>query len=361
MSYLIDIGRVRQYLNHAVRAEMVWESTKADIRFLGRARRGLLPTSLDRLPDGGDPFPAFRARSLPGLSDRRTAVIATGGSGALASMLGVVRVLEEAGIAPVGYGVCSGSALFGVPLAAGMSVAQVAAETLALHPRDYLDPDWSAAALAPVRLGRGWSGLIRGDALEATYRRMLGDVTLGELPTPVWLPVFNIEDNRLEYLGPDTHPDLPAARAVRLAVGLPVAIQPAELSGGWWLDGGIIEILPAEPFLVGDRCDVAIVVNGFYAPGFEPDREPRWRDSALSILHMANQGRVMQHAHIARRSIADLRAAVPDVVELAPVDYRLVQGAGLYAEFLDNRRWTTYMVDGYKCAAETLPDWEPAG
>jgi NTE family protein len=359
LSYVIDIARVRQYFNHALRAEMVWNSTKADVRFLDRARRGLFPLPIDRPGPVPDPFPAFQARELPALADQRVAIIATGGSGALASTVGVARVLEEAGITPTGYGVCSGSALFGVPLAAGMSPAEVAAETLAMQPRDYIDPDWSSLAKAPLTMGRGWSGLLRGDALEDFYRRMLGDVTLGELPTPVWMPVVNIEQNRLAYIGPDTHPELSAARAVRLAVGLPVAIQPGELAGNWWLDGGIVEILPSRPFLDEDRCDAAIVVNGFYSPGFHADEEPTWHESRLSILRMASQARVMQHAHIARRSLTDLHEAIPATVELTPVDYEIVQGAGLYAEFLDNQHWAEHMAAGYACAADVLPSWQP--
>jgi NTE family protein len=195
--------------------------------------------------------------------------------------------------------------------------------------------------------------------VEQTYRRMLGDITLGELPTPVWFPVFNIEDNRVQYVGPDSHPHLPAARAVRMAVGLPIAFQAAELDSGWWLDGGIIDILPSDPFVVDDRCDLAIVVNGFYQPGFISEREPRWRDSALSILHVANQTRLSAHVRIARRNFDDLCRAIPDVIELTPVEYSKVQGAGLYAEFLDNRRWAGYMADGYHSATSALATWQP--
>jgi NTE family protein len=175
----------------------------------------------------------------------------------------------------------------------------------------------------------------------------------------VWFPVLNIEDNRVQYIGPDSHPDLAAARAVRMAVGLPLAFQPSELDSGWWLDGGIIDILPSDPFVVDDRCDLAIVVNGFYQPGFISEREPRWRDSTLSVLHMSNQTRLSAHVRIARRNFEDLHRAVPDVLELAPVDYSTVQGAGLYSEFLDNRRWAGYMADGYHSATTALTTWTP--
>jgi NTE family protein len=355
----MDIGRVRQYFGHAVRAELVLQSTRADVWYLDRMRRGLLPLPIDRPGPLVDPFPPLQARRLPDLEGLRVAVIATGGSGALASVVGVARALEEAGVQPVGYGVCSGSAMFGIPLAAGMSAAEVAAETQALRARDYLDPDWRGLAVAPLRVGRGWSGLIRGEAIEQVYRRMLGDITLGELPTPVWLPVLNIEDNQVQYLGPDSHPDLPAARAVRMAVGLPLAVQPAEMDSGWWLDGGIIDILPSGPFVSDDRCDLALVVNGFYRPGFNSDREPRWRESALSVLHVANQTRLSAHVRIARRNFDDLRRAVPNVIELAPVEYSAVQEAGLYAEFLDNRRWAGLMADGYHSATTALATWQP--
>jgi NTE family protein len=358
IGYLLDIGRIGQYLRNAERMRAHLASPAADLRFLRQVRRAALPLPIDRdPPDFTDPFPPFTRRDLPALEGRRVAVIASGGSGVQGSLVGVVRVLEEAGVTPVGYGVCSGSALFGIPLAAGLSTQDVAAATLRLRPRDYVDFDWRALAAMPTRLARGWSGLVRGDKVERIYREILGDVTLGDLPVPVWFPLWNVEENRLAYVGSSTHPDIPAAHAVRMAVALPTAIQPTELDGGWWFDGGIVDILPAQPFLEEGACDLAIVINGFYAEGFEPDHEPQWRESILSILRVASQSRLMQHIELARRSISDLRRAVPDTIELTPVSYGRVRGAGLYGEFLDNGSWPEYMADGYRAADEALTAW----
>lgn len=352
--YLTDIQRVRQYMNWPVRAGIFWRATRGDLQFVRQLRTGFLPLPTDRPGDFVDPFPSMRPRVIEELQGRRVALIGTGGSGALAALVGVARVLEEARVEPVAYGVCSGSALFGIPLAAGLTPEAVAREIHQLSAGDYIDPDWLALAAAPWRLLRGWAGVVRGDRLEATYRRILGDVMMGELPTPVFLPIWNIERNRLEYVGPDTHPDLPAARAVRMAVALPLAIQPNELDGGYWLDGGIVEILPVQPFVEQDLCDVAIVVNGFYPPGFLADEEPHWRDKPLSIIHVANQTRTMQHLQLARHAMADLRRVVPEVIELNPVPYDRVQGAGLYGQFLDTREWPQFMTDGYEAADARL-------
>jgi len=350
---LIDIQRVRQYFNLAARGRMLLETVRQDATFLDQARRGLLPLPFDDVEAPDNPFPAFE-RHPPGcVAGRRVAVVATGGSGSQASLVGVVRALEERGTAPVAYAACSGAALFAVPLAAGFSTDQVCDAVLALRPVDYLDPGWRDLAALPLRLGRGWAGLIKGEKLERVYREIVGDITLGELPIPVFIPLWNVEQNRLEYLGPDTHPDLPAARAVRMAVALPIAVEPVELDGGWWMDGGIVDILPAEPFVTADRCDLALVVNGFYPPGMGADEEPHWKERPLSLFRLGSQTRTMQHLQLARRSLTALREAT-DVELLEPVPYDRVHGAGLYGLFLDSREWATFMRQGYDAASVAL-------
>jgi NTE family protein len=347
LSYLTDLARVGQYLRIPVHAARAWRAVRDDAAILDQLRRGLLP-SLSRDEDVDPPTifppPTDSVTPWPG---RRVAVIATGGSGALASVIGVVRALQEAGITPVGFGLCSGSTMFGIPLAAGMSTDEAASALLAMHPADYLDPDWSRLLTAPLRLGQGWAGLMHGEAVEEHFRDLLGDLTLAELDIPVWFPVWNVERNRLRYISSYDDPELSAARAVRMAIALPLAFEPVDYRGESYLDGGIVEILPAQPFTSADRCDVAVVVNGFYRPGFEADEDLRWRDEPFSLIRLTGQTRLMGHVDTARRSLADLTRAA-QVHELTPVPYGTVQSAGLYTEFVDRRGWADYMRFGHE-------------
>ncbi len=136
-------------------------------------------------------------------SGQRIALAATGGSGAMASLVGAARAFEEAGLRPALISLCSGSALFAFPWRPG-SVPRKWRPSPSLLPQDYIDVDWlQLPRLAPT-LGRGLGGIMRGDAIEEAYRRLLGDMTLGDLPMPAYPPIWNVEQNRVEFQGDDT-------------------------------------------------------------------------------------------------------------------------------------------------------------
>ena len=92
---------------------------------------------------------------------------------------------------PALISLCSGSALFGLPIAAGIPADDVAAFCLGLRPDGCVDVDWRRLALLAPTLARGFAGIIRGERLEATYRELLGDMTLGELPIPAYAPIWS--------------------------------------------------------------------------------------------------------------------------------------------------------------------------
>ncbi|MGZ6994903.1 MAG: patatin-like phospholipase family protein [Acidimicrobiia bacterium] len=356
---VLDVFRLRQYFDVIVRGRDLIEGVRDDAGFIGDIRRALVSLPIDSWPEPTSPFAPARPRHATE-SSVRVALCATGGSGALASVVGAARAFEERGMQPALLSLCSGSALFGFPLAAGIPADEVAAFTLGLRPRDYVDVDWRhLAALAPT-LARGFAGIIRGERLEAAYRDLLGGLTLGEMPIPAYAPIWNIEHNRVEFVGPRTHPDLTVARAVRMAVSLPLFVEPVELGGGYWCDGGIVDIFPVVPALdLEPRADAAVAINGFYPSEFVGEDANGWEQHAASIVTIAGQVRTCQQTELARVNLRRLRAAMP-VAMIEPVPYEKVRGLGFYRQFLSNREWPQFMQAGRTSGLRALEQLDTA-
>lgn len=352
---VLDIFRLRQYFDVVVRSRQLAEGVRRDASFLDLTRRSVLETPFDRRhTTDRHPFPPKQVTPLPELDGRRVALVSTGGSGALASIVGAARAFEEHGIRPSVISVCSGSALFGFPLAAGLSSDQVAFFVGGLRPADYVDVDWLRLLMVLPSRGRGFAGVLRGDRLEHTYRRLLGDMRLRDLVIPAYAPIWNVEHNVVDFVGPATHPDLPVARAVRMAVALPLFYDPVPLDGGYWCDGGIVDIFPVRPVLdLEPASDAAVAVNGFYPPGFSGEDVTGWHDQTLSILEMAAQVRTCQQAQLARDHLEQLRRAMP-VELIEPVPYTVVQGIGFYRQFLDTSDWPGFMRAGRSAAVAAI-------
>lgn len=345
---LVDVFRVRQYFNAITVARSLAAGVADDAGFLFDARRALLPLPFEGRaprPVARPVFPPRQVTPSADLSRRRVAIAATGGSGALASLVGVARAFEERALTPAAISVCSGSALFGFPLAAGIPADDVASFVLSLRPRDYVDLDLRGLVELPLRAGRGFTGLLRGEAVEEAYRGLLGDLRLRDLPIPVFAPLWEVDHNRLVHIGPDTHPDLPVARAVRMSVALPLFIASVELDGSWWCDGGVVDIFPVRPLLDRVHPDAVVAVNGFYPPGFTGEDETGWRERSMSILYAASQVRTSQQVALARENLARLREQC-EVVLVEPVPYGKVRGSGFYRQFLDSSEWPGFMRAG---------------
>ena len=359
LSPVIDVFRMRQYFNVITRTRQLADLVRQDASFLRTVRRALITLPFETaLQVETQPFPDATPRRLDhALGGRRFGLVATGGSGALASVVGVWKALEESHITPDVVSVCSGSSLFGFPLAAGIPAEEVAEFTLSLRTEDYVDVNWPGLASVAFDVGRGFAGMVVGDRIEQTYRRLLGDMTLADLPVPCYAPIWNIEENRLEYAGPRTHPELSVARMIRAAIAIPLFIDPVKIDGLHWCDGGIVDIFPVRPVLeIEERCDVVLAVNGFYPPNFEGESAYGWKESRASVLRIAAQVRTSQQIELARTSLERLRAET-DVMMIDPVPYTMVMGAGFYKHFIDRTAWPDFMRAGRAEGLHALRAW----
>lgn len=353
---LLDALRIRQYFNVITAAREVAEGVRDDAAFLTALRRAVLPLPGEARGTGErHPFSPLRRSPVRRLAGKRVALLATGGSGALACIVGVARAFEEAGVTPSTISLSSGSALFGFPLAAGKTADEVAEFTLGLRTHELVDVDWRRLATLLPTAARGFTGFLRGERIEAAYTEWLGDIRLAELAVPAYAPVWNVEHNRLEFIGPRTHPELPVARAVRMAVALPLFIEAVTYRGAHYYDGATGDIFPVRPVLdIESPPDVAVAVNAFYPPEFAGDDVSGWVSRRGSIFIAAGQVKSVQHIQLARENLARLRREVPEVMVLNPVSYAKVRGVGLYRLFFDNSSWPEFMRAGHRAATRAL-------
>lgn len=352
----IDIFRVREYFDGLTEIRDLERRMREDAEFVGAVRRALIRLPADPKPPlpADPPWPARKAKP-PVRAQVRLGIVASGGSGALASLVGVLKACEELGVRPRAMSFASGAALFGYPLAAGKSPDDVARFVLQAGPTAWVDANWRGlAGILPFQ-GRGFAGIIKGSKLEGAYAEFLGDTRLGDLQIDTYAPVWNIEHNRLEYIGPSTHPELKVSRAVRMAVSLPLFVDPVPWRGGHWCDGGIVDIFPVHPILdLAPKCDVVLGVNCFYPPEFAGEDASGWQKRRWSMLDIADQVVAAQHVQLARENLRRLRAEVGTVLMIDPVPYELVRRAGFYAQFLDHSRWPEFMQAGRRAALAAL-------
>jgi NTE family protein len=331
--------------------------TGQDARLLARVARALAP-----LPQAQPPrAPVFAPREplrVRALEGKRIGLVASGGSGATAALCGIRRALEEASLDVVALSACSGSVLFATLWAAGLSSDQMARFWLDLAARDYVDPDWRALARAPFSRFRGYGGLLRGTAIEQRYRDRFGDLALGETKIPLSAVVWNIDLNRVEYIGSRATPELGLAQAARVAISIPVFVEPVRLGAHMYGDGGVVDIFPTPPLLAEEPLDVIFGVNCYMPPDFAGEDVTGWNEQTWSILRASGQLRYAAYLELAREHA---RALGERLILLHPVPYAEVRGARFYDTFLDRRRWPEFMRLGHQAARAALQRIADAG
>ncbi len=324
-----------------------------DLSIVRTAIRELGPGRRRERPHPEPVFEPARPLDLAGLRGARVGVLSSGGSGATASLVGVQRALEEAGVVPVVISACSGSVLFASLWAAGMSSDQIARFWLGMRTADYVDPDWGALARAPLRRLRGWAGLLRGDALERTYDEQLGGMRLGATRIPLHVVAWDIDRNRVRDVSSATTPEMTVARAARIAISIPLMVEPVRVGDVWYGDGGIVDIFPAQPILDAGPLDLVIATNTYLPPGFHGEDVRTWHERTWSILRASGQLRFSVYLELARQHA---RALGDALVLLEPVPYDQVRGARFYETFLDRSEWPGFMRMGHAAARAALEE-----
>lgn len=347
----LDPNNLRPFFDALAVLRDTAQSLREDRDFVRVARRTLLPLPFER-EQRLDPEPFGPKEPLPlrELSSKRLAVVGSGGSGATASIVGLQRAFEEAGLEPVAISAASGAVLFGVLWASGFDAAAVARFWLELPQRDYVDPDWRALYRSSRRGFEGWAGLMRGEAVERALRKFVGDRRLGDARIPFSMVAWNVDLNRVEHLGTLATPDLPVAVAARIAISIPIFVEPVRVGNHFYGDGGIIDIFPLRPVLEHDP-DAILGLNCYLPENFSGEDVTGWRQRRFAILRASGQLRWSGMVALAREQA---RLAGDKLHLLHPVPYAEVRGARFYETFVDRSRWPHFMQLGRAATREAL-------
>ena len=354
LSRIVGPFQVKQYFHWVSHALALSNDLQEDLSFVQALRQALLPIPyLDHDPVfDTDLFPPFRPFTVDALAGKKIGIVATGGSGALISSLGVMRALEEAGLEVAALSARPGPALVLAPIAARLGGPEAVDFALGWRSDQYIDPEWRTLLKAPVTLGRGFTGVIKTEALERLYHQRLGGVMVGNLPIPFYANLWEIDHNRLLYPGTLSTPDMRLARLVRASITLPVFMQPIEIDGALCGDGGVINVFPVQPLVDHHpEIDFFIGINAFYPENFDGEDHSGWQHKTWSVLRVSPQSRHGQHLEAARMQ---LRLIQDRCLLLHPVPYHEIKGVKFYEQFIDRTRWSEFIVRGYYHARRTL-------
>lgn len=205
----------------------------------GAFESGLAPPG--QSGSGDAPGGAWEPAPLDRLGDTLWVVMGGGGLKGLAH-LGAWQALEEAGVPVAGVLGTSIGGLVGACVAGGMTWEEMAPRALRLERKE----------IARVNRGAVWvngirePGVFQGDELREYIEDLLPVHDWDALEIPFQTNAVNLGTGRTEWFGPGARTDVSLVDALYATCALPPFYPPAELDGGYFVDGGVLETLPLD-------------------------------------------------------------------------------------------------------------------
>ena len=236
------------------------------------------------------------------------------------ALVGLFKAMEDVGLYDeiVAFSAASGSAPWCALAAQGWSPSEMWDIAGSIRDKSvYEDPHMLGLVSAAIRSLRrrellpGWTGIMRGDRLRDWLYDHLGTVDFEDLPKPLYLTAFDINEARGCLFGPGmTAARVQVAKAVRASTAIPwgfrhedIVISPGERAHGFW-DGGVVSSLPIWPLIEFENVDTAIVLDA--AAVTEPAGREWISIDSMDVLDMAE---AMLDGHVAAANEMEVRYA----------------------------------------------------
>jgi NTE family protein len=173
--------------------------------------------------------------------DPFTLVLSGGGLKGLAH-IGVLRALEERDLTP---GLVVGSSmgsLVAAAWAAGMPLKEMTERALAVRRRDIFQVAHVDMALKRMRS----PAVYRREPLDFLIESLVGSRTFEDLERPLVINTVELNTGMQTFWGLPGLRNVRVADAVFASCALPGIFPPREIDGRWYVDGAVIENLPAQ-------------------------------------------------------------------------------------------------------------------
>ncbi|MFZ4426299.1 MAG: patatin-like phospholipase family protein [Saprospiraceae bacterium] len=166
----------------------------------------------------------------------------SGGGARGIAHIGVLQALEENGIYPTALAGASAGAVVGALYAAGLA------------PSEILDFVKDSKLWRIFRIGLPTDGLARLGYLRERLTGMIRADDFSALEKPLFVSVTNLNLGTPEIRSEGTLLD-----SILASCSIPLIFKPIELNGQIYVDGGVLNNLPASP--LREICDTVIGVN----------------------------------------------------------------------------------------------------
>jgi NTE family protein len=191
------------------------------------------PVAVEPVPSTGSPTPAVVAPDLPIVARvlPRIGLALGGGAARGFAHVGVIQVLEEAGIRPSMVAGTSAGSLVASIYASGKSGLQLqrVAETM------------EEAAITDWTLPLFNRGMLRGDALAKYVNAQVGARLIENMPLPLGILATDLKTGQsMLFQRGDT------GTAVRASSAVPALFEPVKISGREYVNGGLVSPIPVR-------------------------------------------------------------------------------------------------------------------
>jgi NTE family protein len=172
----------------------------------------------------------------------KTGLVLSGGGTRGYAHLGVISALNEKGIQPDIISGASVGSIVGAFIASGKSPEEI----FSIFRKGWF--------FKYTKLQLPVDGLLRLDGLKEMIRKEISVKNIEDLEIPFYISVSNLNKGIAEYKNSG-----PLAETVLASSSIPILFSPVKLNGDLYVDGGLMDNIPAEP--IKDICEHLIVSN----------------------------------------------------------------------------------------------------